>query len=59
MTGTTPAVPPNGFDWEFISPVDIGTPPQTVFLDLDTGSADLSVLSPTPFSPHFPLSSPH
>ncbi|KAM7194852.1 Aspartic peptidase domain containing protein [Rhypophila sp. PSN 637] len=45
MTGTAPAVPPNGFDWEFISPVQIGTPSQTVYLDLNTGSADLWVFS--------------
>lgn len=28
-------------DREWLCPVKIGTPPQTVNLDLDTGSADL------------------
>ncbi|KAK4231613.1 aspartic peptidase domain-containing protein [Podospora fimiseda] len=44
-TGSVLAVPPNGFDQEYISPIKIGTPPQTVFLALDTGSSDLWTLS--------------
>ncbi|KAK4163861.1 aspartic peptidase domain-containing protein [Cladorrhinum sp. PSN259] len=46
VTDSVLAVPPNNFDQEYISPVKIGTPPQTVFLALDTGSADLWTLSP-------------
>ncbi|POS76902.1 endothiapepsin [Diaporthe helianthi] len=42
---TVEAVPPRGLDYEFISPVQIGTPPQTMYLNFDTGSADLWVYS--------------
>ncbi|KAK4188589.1 aspartic peptidase domain-containing protein [Podospora australis] len=42
------APPPGGIDHEYISPVTIGNPPQTVYLGLDTGSADLWTFSSTP-----------
>lgn len=41
QTGTAVATPPVGADSEYVLPVDIGTPPQTIPLNLDTGSADL------------------
>ncbi|KAK3331601.1 aspartic peptidase domain-containing protein [Cercophora scortea] len=44
-TGSVTTYPPEGNDYEFVSPVQIGTPPQTVYLDFDTGSADLWVFS--------------
>jgi hypothetical protein len=28
-------------DREYLTPIGVGTPPQTIILDLDTGSADL------------------
>ncbi|KAH6606907.1 aspartic proteinase [Trichoderma cornu-damae] len=44
-TGTAVASPSPGGDAEYVIPVKIGTPPQTVPLNLDTGSSDLWVLS--------------
>lgn len=44
MTGTVEAYPPMDYDYEFVSPIQIGTPPQTLYLDFDTGSADLYVV---------------
>ncbi|EHK15313.1 uncharacterized protein TRIVIDRAFT_196192 [Trichoderma virens Gv29-8] len=45
QTGTAVATPAPGADSEYVLPVKIGTPPQTVPLNLDTGSSDLWVLS--------------
>ena len=41
MWGTAPAYPPLFYDSEYVIPVKIGTPPQTIYLNLDTGSSDL------------------
>ncbi|CCC14511.1 hypothetical protein SMACR_09390 [Sordaria macrospora] len=39
ITATVAAIPPPG-NYEYISPVEIGTPPQTVWMNIDTVSTD-------------------
>ena len=43
VRGTAPAYSPLSMDYEYVCPVQIGTPPQTLYMNLDTGSADLYV----------------
>ncbi|UNI13908.1 hypothetical protein JDV02_000603 [Purpureocillium takamizusanense] len=44
-SGTVQATPAATYDSEYVVPVGFGTPPQTINVNLDTGSADLWVFS--------------
>ncbi|KAK3357914.1 hypothetical protein B0T25DRAFT_590031 [Lasiosphaeria hispida] len=44
MTGAVTALPQDN-DFEYLSPIQVGTPPQTVNVQIDTGSADLWIMS--------------
>jgi|SRR5688572_12388057 len=41
VTASVPNYPAPFYDSQYVVPVQIGTPPQNIYLNLDTGSADL------------------
>ncbi|KAK5989820.1 Endothiapepsin [Cladobotryum mycophilum] len=50
-TGSAPAMPAPMSDSEYVIPVKIGTPPQEIPLNLDTGSSDLWSISTDTYPP--------
>jgi hypothetical protein len=48
---TVPAYNTPWYDSQYVVPVQIGTPPQTVYLNLDTGSSDLWTFSTDTYPP--------
>lgn len=52
VTGSAAATPPRNYDYEFVTPIEIGTPAQKLNVVIDTGSADLQVPTTSPLRIH-------